>query len=369
MTLLSSLMSLEALEQAIADGYVTRRMHRDFDLHILNYTDKAQFENHWTDVTRQCRGLIVRPFDDGRDADVVARPFKKFFNYGQAGADEIRDNEFALVTDKIDGSLGIVYLTPDGELNVATRGSFHSEQAEWATAWLRENATLIYGDDGAGDFFFRDQGRYTDLFEIVYPENRIVLNYGDRAELVYLASVRVETGATFRFSRIGGARTPVLGESLGAALKLHAEGQRENAEGLVVMTMDGRAVKLKQEDYLLKHRARFNLTPRRIWEAIVGGVLLEDFVAGLPDEFHAAAIETWEGIVQNAIGHVAKVNAVSWAIPKGERKEQARYINANFPHLAAELFAVLDDDRTKLGKLTAKACEPKGAEATRLIAA
>src|SRR5690606_22219085 len=35
---LSELLSLPLLEEMVAEGYVTRRWHRDYDLAILNYT-------------------------------------------------------------------------------------------------------------------------------------------------------------------------------------------------------------------------------------------------------------------------------------------------------------------------------------------
>lgn len=359
---LSELLSVPLLEEMIHDGYIVRRWHRDWDLAILNYTDKAQFENEWNPVTRQCRGLIVRYDDDFQDAEVIARPFPKFFNYGQPGADEIGLDAPAFVTDKMDGSLGIAYCTPDGELAIATRGSFHSEQAEWATAWLRHNLAPEVLERLA-----RWTGTYTDLFEIIYPENRIVVDYGERAELVYLASVHRYLGDVDRFSRIAvpTSSAPLLAGSLRDALEIEP---RENAEGVVVMTYDGRAVKLKQEDYLLKHKARFNLTPLRVWEAWAGGVRLSDFLAGLPDEFHGAAMEAWGSMETNALARELVVLADHALIPDAPRKDQAAWILENSPEYAAELFALLDDNTGKFDAAIVKAVKPWGPSASRLIA-
>src|SRR5690606_6921436 len=324
---LSELLSLPLLEEMIAKGYVTQRWHRDYDLAILNYTDKAQFDNKWNPVTRQCRGLIVRLDDDGQYAEVIARPFPKFFNYGQPGADEIDLDEPACVTDKMDGSLGIAYLTPDDTLAIATRGSFHSEQAEWATAWLHESVSPTELEHLTGI-----AGIFTDLFEIIYPENRIILDYGDHEGLTYLGSVHVYTGEIADFGDLMEpplAVAEILGESLREALDLEP---RENAEGVVVTTRDGRAVKLKQEDYLLKHRARFNLTPRRIWETIVADVTLDDFLEGMPDEFHDAISDTWEEIENKGLEYASTCSALARVVaPKGDRKLQAAYIQEHHP--------------------------------------
>ena len=360
MTDLADLMSLPQLEEMVEQGYVSRRLHREHPYAILNYTDKAQYDNLWNDVTRQCRGLIYRLGDE----EIIARPFKKFFNYGQAGADGIGLDEPAYVTDKMDGSLGIAYRTPDGGLAIATRGSFHSEQAEWATAWLRYN--LAPSDL---DRLARWSATYTDLFEIIYPENRIVVNYGERAELVYLASVHVHFGEVDRFSRnaVPTADTPLLAGSLRKALEIEP---RENAEGVVVMTPDGRAVKLKQDDYLVKHKARFSLTPTRIWEALTSGMELSDFLAGLPDEFHGAVVDVWGKIEANAlVHHMLATDSARIARGMATRKEQAAYIQSVSPNHAAAAFALLDGNDEKAGKVAYKAVKPAGPEASRLIAA
>lgn len=358
---LSELLSLPLLEEMIAEGYVTRRWHRDYDLAILNYTDKAQFDNEWNPVTRQCRGLIVRYDDDGQDGEVIARPFPKFFNYGQPGADEIDLDERAHVMDKVDGSLGILYRTPDDKLAVATRGSFHSEQAEWATAWLHESL-----EPEEIERLYRWAEHFTDLFEIIYPENRIVVDYGKAELLAYLGSIHDTTGEFHRFTMKGAPEAALLGGSLREALDLEP---RENAEGVVVATLDGRAVKLKQEDYLLKHRARFNLTPRRIWETIVADVTLDDFLEGMPDEFHDAISDTWKEIEDKGLEYASTCSVLARvAVPKGDRKLQAEYIQECHPELAAGIFACLDNNMVKLTRAAGKHMEPKGPDANRLIA-
>src|SRR5690606_23624256 len=86
--------------------------------------------------------------------------------------------------DKIDGSLGIQYRLPDGRQAIATRGSFTSDQALHATKRLREAGWDIMPHDFA----------FTWLWEIVYPGNRVVVDYGDRDELVYLGAVGIEHG-------------------------------------------------------------------------------------------------------------------------------------------------------------------------------
>ena len=58
MTHLRDIVDLTALSKALTDGYVRRQVHPEYPYAILNYTEKAQFENVWDDVTKNCRGLI-----------------------------------------------------------------------------------------------------------------------------------------------------------------------------------------------------------------------------------------------------------------------------------------------------------------------
>ena len=74
-------------------------------------------------MTLACRGLIV----DERDGGVVARPYRKFFNHDQPDAPPLDVTAPVTVTDKLDGSLGILYREPSGAVAVATRGSFASD--------------------------------------------------------------------------------------------------------------------------------------------------------------------------------------------------------------------------------------------------
>lgn len=87
--------------------------------------------------------------------------------------------------EKLDGSLGILYQHA-GAWHIATKGTFASAQAQWATDWLRRHI------DPA---LLARFGAYTLLFEIVYPENRIVVDYGDRAGLTLLAARAIADGA------------------------------------------------------------------------------------------------------------------------------------------------------------------------------
>ncbi|MDO8483882.1 MAG: RNA ligase [Candidatus Limnocylindrales bacterium] len=189
---LADLLDVRLLDSHLCEGLVSVRLHPTAPLRIFNYTAKCQYNRAWDDVTRQCRGLIV---NDGNV--VVARPWPKFYNYGEhvptSWSGEARPAERAEgggdalphldldalveVTDKLDGSLGILYPSAPGRWEIATRGSFESEQALRATKIWRDHYGFIMIDPS-----------WTWLFEIVYPENRIVVDYAGMDDLVFLGA-------------------------------------------------------------------------------------------------------------------------------------------------------------------------------------
>jgi RNA ligase len=263
-------------------GYIRTQCHpEDQCLEIWNYTEKCVFDRHWNPTTLATRGLITY-LHDGLELEIVSRPFDKFFNYGEINAASIAWLDQVEVTDKIDGSLGISYLDPDGKISIATRGSFTSDQALHATEFLRRNPE--YAEWMAKV----DQTEFTVLVEIVYPENRIVVDYGAEDELVLLGIRDVRTGQTVGpqyLNSYPGRRAQTF-EYATMADALAAP-PRPGQEGLVVRkarTED--RVKLKQEDYILLHRVVTNLNERAVWEVLRTGQDSDAWIAQLPDEFH-----------------------------------------------------------------------------------
>lgn len=263
MTTIDDLFSHYDLRAMLADRYVRRQYHPELPIAILNYTEQTAFERKWNPVTRQCRGLIYHT----ETREVVARPFEKFFNYGEnTGTEDDSDildlslDERATVTEKLDGSLGILFDDGDGGA-IATRGSFTSEQAKHATALWKS----VYAHR------FQPDPKMTYLFEIIYPDNRIVCDYSGADDLYLLGAVEIATGYTS-----GPDETEAFSTWPGPSAAIHpyatlrealAAPPRPGAEGLVVdLTDRGIKIKLKQDDYVALHRVITSCTARRLWE-------------------------------------------------------------------------------------------------------
>jgi RNA ligase len=256
---------LEKLNQYYEDGLLYKQVHPTLPLTIWNYTEKVQYENLWDEVTLMCRGLVTN--DKG---DIIARPFKKFFNIEEGKYTPTENFE---VFEKMDGSLGIVFWY-EGQWIVATRGSFTSDQAIKGTEILKKYNT---------DIMFRHM---TFCFEIIYPENRIVLDYGGEEKLVMLGA----------FDRIGrdyelldwgewGFDVVKKYDSIKDFKELKAM-VKDDQEGFVVKFSNGDRIKVKGVEYLRLHKIMTNMSTTAVWECLKNGDDIETLLKDVPDEFY-----------------------------------------------------------------------------------
>jgi T4 RnlA family RNA ligase len=249
-------------------GLLYSQTHPILPLTIWNYTEKVQYESLWDEVTLATRGLVTD--SSGR---VVARPFSKFFNLEEGKHQPTQEFE---VFEKMDGSLGIVFVW-EGQVVYATRGSFASDQAKWMATWGdRYNFSNILVEG------------YTYLFEIIYPENMIVVNYGGESRLVLLGVIKTDTGEETSWTDL----SLVDGWDLvkrydGISDYTLLKGMVEsNREGFVVRFSNGDRVKIKGEEYLRLHRIMTNLSTTAIWEVLSGGGDVLSTLTDIPDEFY-----------------------------------------------------------------------------------
>jgi RNA ligase len=357
---------LVELAAMVEQGYIRKVVHPQGHLELFNYSEKTTYESIWNDTTRQCRGLIL-----GLGGNVVARPFRKFFGYGEPNAPELDLDAPVTVTDKLDGSMATLF--HDGTAwAFATRGSFTSDQALHATEVWRERYEPIWLPP-AGT---------TCIFEICYPANRIVVNYGDFDDLILLGARDIATGDEVD-SRILEWPGPATEVHPYATLREALEAPpRPGQEGLVVFFPDsGERLKLKQTDYVQIHRLVFGLTARRVWEhsgvhslhqeglgtkqigialqmdpvdvqgmidAAPDGDWMAELLMIVPEEFAAWAIRThdqimgnvdgWEQEARDAMERLVNEDGISPL----ERKDAALLIKQESKELQGALFALLD---------------------------
>jgi RNA ligase len=329
--------SMTELQALVRDGFTdwstlgnVRAVYGD-GLVLFNYTSAAQYEDRWNWFEQVSRGLIL----DAATGEVVARPFDKFWNWGERG--RASDGHIVTVTEKIDGSLGILYRA-GGQYAIATRGSFNSEQAQVASQIL----AIDYDLDSLPD-------EYTLLFEIVYPGNRIVVDYGTTEDLFLLAVRNRHTGEylpfypdvyelayQYRFPTPKVCDFNNTTDIMAATDTLDA-----NAEGWVVEFSDGQRFKFKGDRYLELHRIVTGATFKRVLQEVANGTF-GGMIATVPDEL-LDQIQGWKEEIDYTVdGIIQNVETAFLEAPRNSRKGFALWTQAEYPDLAPYLFRKLD---------------------------
>lgn len=327
---LSDLFSLDDFYADVDNGFIRVQTHPTLPLCIANYTEKATFARHWRATTLRSRGLI---YEQGLLTVIAGGP-AKFFNVGEPSAPAVPLDALVRPTTKHDGSLGIAYKYGD-HYGIATRGSFASDQAIHATELLRRS-------DLMPDIDYADTHQLTRIFEIVYPENRIVLDYGDRDELIKLGTVVNDSGViAYRPRQMYVSGTMTLGEAIALPVP-------DDEEGYVLdVHHDGKLyhLKLKGDRYKELHSVIFGLNERKIWEVMKSGAHKE-FIEALPDELQDWATNVLTRLSWEYLNYSYDIEAITLApefTDAPSRKELAGWIMSHYPQLSSPLFLAADD--------------------------
>jgi RNA ligase len=266
------------LDKMIFDGFIKKTKHPIYDIYILNYTPKTQYENFWNETTLSCRGLVV-----DKDNQILSRCFKKFFNYHEVKSyvDSLLPNLNYSIYEKIDGSLGISYFV-NNNFYIATRGSFDSSQAIRANKIL-ENKNIKLDKN------------LTYLFEIVYPENTIVVNYGQKEDLVLLSVIETSTNKEIDIHENNFGFNTCKKINCNSIYEL--DKNLNNFEGYVVKFENNYRFKIKLDEYVRLHKILFGVSSRDIWSCLASGSGLQ--LEGVPDEIFKWIREVEQSILSN----------------------------------------------------------------------
>ena len=271
------------------------------DFVVLNYD---QIETKKTDIRwHDARGLIVRKQAKGQysNADILCRPFTRFFNFGETFDSNEFPFERAIAYDKIDGSLMSAWFNPFAKRwEVATR---QMAFGEGTTSFGNSYRQLFLdgGFDGEEDFFqhtmfMLDQAMpgYTWIFEMTSPETRVVTPHAEK-NIWFLAARNNLSGQYMMASAIR-----ELLEDLIPNMKFPKEYHFNSAkdcelaakdlpameEGYVVYDpITQNRVKLKNPAYVAIHHLRDNgaLNPKRILTLVMENEH-EEYLAYFPED-------------------------------------------------------------------------------------
>lgn len=263
------------LDKPVEEGYLNKQVSPCCRLVLYNYTDKTTYDKYWNEHTLNNRGSVYE-ISTGR---LVAKTFPKFFNYGEL-TQETKDNllkQSFLTYDKLDGSCVICYWY-EGEWMCNTRGSFSSDQAIKAKEMLYKGWNI----NKLNKF-------NTYIFECIYPENRIVLDYGNAEKLVligvYRTSTQEEESAIVWSEYMNQESVQTYQYSNLLELLEVQKTLPSSVEGFVVQFEDGTRVKFKGEEYMKLARIHAGITPLNIWDIMSNGKVDVTYLESIPEEF------------------------------------------------------------------------------------
>jgi T4 RnlA family RNA ligase len=272
--------------------------YRVFNYRLASYTDFLAPD------ALEARGIMFYMHPDGK-AQLVCRPFKKFFNVDENPFTmNLNFSKVSKVAVKEDGSIISSYIdVPTGELRLKSKQSLTSEQTKMANEFLGrpENSTLyeeVSMLTGRG---------FTVIFELVSPANRIVLEY-QKTELRVLGIRDVQLGTLVRKEKIGDWKAIAAAwcreySNIDPATVPAMTG----IEGYVYTFEDGTMAKLKTDWYKTLHHLKDSVdTPRRLYEAIIDECVDDVKAMFATDQFTLDRIKAMEDLVIPKFNHMVK---------------------------------------------------------------
>ena len=337
----------------------------------------------WNEHTIIARGLIT-----DLEGKIHARSFAKFFNLGEAPGPALSElpDETPVVTEKLDGFLGFTYWhEPSKQVRVASRGSFKSEYAMYATRWLQTN-------NKSATFDVLEQVKYSYVFEILYSAQRIVVDNSSRYGLTLLTAFDNETGEELDRQQLEVRaklyRWPIVrqydfapdgfigndkkhwGPLASWVSQISKKLKGVEQEGFVLhYPLANVRVKIKGDDYCRIHRAVCGLTKRRIWEVLQldnnNAAFLELWKI-LPKEYQHVAI-TWRQELINEKNKILEhVHAAMLHIDKmytgnvvPTRKEIVNELQAHHKDVFHEVMYLIDNKPERIQELVWKRVYPE----------
>lgn len=196
------------------------------------------------------------PCFDTATGELLSLPFEKFFNVNEKEhtqapvVQELMDRQVPYICEKLDGSM-ITPVMINDKIFLKTKKSFTSDVAIEAQASMTSNVKDLC------EFFI--MSGVTPIFEFTSPNNKVVIDYGDKPQFKLIAGRDMKTGLyipqealdhwakEFNIARPSWHINHDLQDLMG--LLTHEEG----IEGWVIY-VGGQRFKIKTQWYIDRHR-------------------------------------------------------------------------------------------------------------------
>src|SRR3984957_6141340 len=300
------------------------------------YADENTFD---CPIRRECRGIKF-----SKDGKILARPYHKFFNLEEkeeTKSDKINWNTPHKILEKLDGSMVHPALI-NGQLVWMTRAG-ETEISKAAGNWANEN----FGDRLELIIDLLEKN-FTPIFEWCSPTNQIVLRYStDR--LIFTAIRHNLTGI---YEEVYSHDIFIISKELNpispTILKSFISDVRglKNQEGYVIRFNNGFMIKLKADEYVLRHKIFSDfLFEKNVLEIVLKN-LVDDVLLVLSDEmaekFHQYSNAVNSYILYTATNLKEKVNSAFDLYNKDRKQFALNFVPSLNPLLKSIAFNILD---------------------------
>jgi RNA ligase len=233
-------------------------------------------------IRRECRGMIF----DTATGNLISRPYHKFFNVGEreeTNLDKIDLTQPHVVLEKLDGSMIRPIPTPEG-FRLGTKAGITdvAMNAEYFIADKPEYAKFIKSSFACG---------LTPIFEWCSRKNRIVVDYSE--DNLILTAVRdmrsgnyipysqmVETGKNYAIPVV----KAIAGDETDIEKIVDHIRKWDDGEGVVIRFDDGHMVKIKADEYILRHRSKEQINSEKNIIQVIINDAVDDMIPLLTED-------------------------------------------------------------------------------------
>ncbi len=317
---------LDELRKRVEQGLIAARPNGR--LTIFDYTNQCMFDRAWDEYTMQARGLVL---DD--KGQIVARPWRKFFNVNERPETrlEVLPAETPELSEKMDGSMIIVFHDEETGWRAITRGCWENIQTKYANKWLQQHFGRLHRDN-------------TYMFELVAPWNRLVIPYSTE-EMILLGIVKRDSGEDASYAQVADYAKNYGFKAVRFETRPVSEISLEDPsvqdrEGFVARYSNGLRVKLKYRQYMILHKILTGLSVKGIWETLSQNN--EPSFEQVPDEFMEWFKKQRDGLKKAFKEIEDRAKAAFAAVPPQPTRKDYADAFKKTPELMPVLFLMLD---------------------------
>ena len=257
--------------------------------------------NMW--VRRECRGLIFNT----ATGELISRPYHKFFNVGERDETQygnINWNMPHVILEKLDGSMIRPIPTLEG-FRLGTKAGITD---------VAMNAEVFIGDKPQYGTFIRAmiEGGMTPILEWCSRKNRIVVDYPE--DQLILTGIRnltkgnylpyfnmVELASHYDIPYVNAlAQGSNMDENQLDCIRLWDDG-----EGVVIRFDNGHMVKVKADEYILRHRSKEQINSEKNIIQVILNDAVDDMIPLLTED-DATRLRKFQSEFWSAVDEVAQ---------------------------------------------------------------